>query len=547
MLPATPSVPKPAACGSEHIHSAVVNTHKPQRLPTLPGHAGVETWWRNGFSGTLQESPRFSVRARIQGHPSLDAEGEAASLVTVEAVREMIKADVIPALGGELCSLGVSVSRLPASAWEIVAEGLDASLIPQLLSQVAVAFRQQLGTRPQGLLRAWKRRALSRIADRSDEMAFDVASEAASELAMIGSWTRADLSEALQHDPFDFSRSDAAPFKGAVLYLVAPGLSKEGAQAAGLAMAEGLHTVDGGAVAQPTSAAYTPEVQGVARIGSAEVAIANPISNDISSAVVMSHLMTASGIEQETSVQLLARVLDDHFSRGLRFATEDAAETAGYIVACNFRRPTPGVMELRFIAQGTKPSSELRRLLITALAGASEVVERLTSKGHEEELHTWTNSLITSLSAPPTDLGEAADRDWGEVWTLRQCFGRRERAISFLRWRSSSWAESLRSMWATIVAADTAIVEVFAVGKSHMPSSLVVPLRRKQLEQQLWLGRESFPAATPCSSSAGSAATAFSQGEQPMAWCALLIVTLFAVICATWFRCSPEARRSKDA
>ena len=74
---------------------------------------------------------------------------------------------------------------------------------------------------PKPLLQAWKRRALSRLADRSDEMAFDVGTEATAELAMVGSWTRADLVEALQQDSaLDFSTSDAEPVVGAVLYLV---------------------------------------------------------------------------------------------------------------------------------------------------------------------------------------------------------------------------------------------------------------------------------------------------------------------------------------
>merc|ERR1712106_1181064 len=121
---------------------------------------------------------------------------------------------------------------------------------------------------------------------------------------------------------------------------------------------------------------------------------------------------------------------------------------------------------------GTKSSSDLRRLLITALAGASAEVEKLTSKEHQEQLRTWADSLVTSLSTVPTDLSDVADRDWGEVWTLRQCFGRRERAVAFLRGLNEALAEVLRRIWAMTLAADIAIVEVFAAGQSHTASSL---------------------------------------------------------------------------
>ena len=71
--------------------------------------------------------------------------------------------------------------------------------------------------------------------------------------------------------------------------MVAPGLSQEPAQAAAHAFGASL-PLNTGSIAQSAQGPYAPKIQTVVRIGRGiEVSLENPIPNDISSAVVMSH------------------------------------------------------------------------------------------------------------------------------------------------------------------------------------------------------------------------------------------------------------------
>lgn len=521
-LSRAPALPSPVRCGlhtSRHEPESDGVIERPRRVHFKNTVPGVEAWWRTDFAGNLQESPRFSLRVRIEGQPVQVAEDEAVALVRAEAVREELKAKILPLLGGELCGLQVTVHRTAVAAWEIVAEGLGTFMIPDLLLEVAATLRHPLGSYPPGLLHAWQRRALSRLVDRSDAMAFDVATEAVSEIAMFQSWTRADLVKALEAlSGVDFSRTDISPFQGAVVYMVAPSLSQDHAQEAGHSLATGLGFVD------PTlrfgrkleAMPYIAKVPTVVHFGHADVSMPNPINNDISSAAVVSHFIATASVEEEILTQLLTRILDDRFSRELRFEAKDAAAAAGYIVACNSRRPTPGVVELRLIAQGTKSSSELRSLLLAASSRASEFLEGMVArlnKDDELELRQLADSLIAGLSSPPMDLVAVADRDWSELWTARHCFGRRGQAVTYLRQSTQSLADGVLRMWARARSSDTAIVEVGSgavkvdpgdtltdlSADANFTHSVAVPLRREVLERELWEGRHIFPTFLTCS------------------------------------------------
>jgi len=154
-----------------------------------------------------------------------------------------------------------------------------------------------------------------------------------------------------------------------------------------------------------------------------EVRMKNPIPGDHNHAIVNSYQYGVPDVSERVRLMLLGKMIENPVYDQLR-----TKQQLGYVVF-GFVTEQVGVLELRVLVQGAKESPDrVDGYIESVIDKFGSDLANMTQASFVK----WKASLQSALNRKDQNMGQEADRYWGQIVNDGHCFNRKELALQYL-------------------------------------------------------------------------------------------------------------------